>query len=103
MSDQVARQPQYDLFADEFGEHAEDGFHNAHYDRPACLSLLEVHYWLAPLQATCEEIFEAGFLIERLVEPRPAPEAAAIDPQEYERLAREPRGFIAFRLVPRPT
>ena len=60
-----------------------------------------VRYWLAPLERTCEEIFAAGFLIERLVEPRPVPEAAAIDPAEYERLAREPRGFIAFRLRPR--
>ena len=60
-----------------------------------------VRYWLAPLETTCEEIFAAGFLIERLVEPRPVPEAAAIDPAGYERLAREPRGFIAFRLRPR--
>jgi SAM-dependent methyltransferase len=60
-----------------------------------------VRYWLAPLERTCEEIFAAGFLIERLVEPRPVPGAAAIDPAEYERLAREPTGFIAFRLRPR--
>jgi ubiquinone/menaquinone biosynthesis C-methylase UbiE len=60
-----------------------------------------VRYWLAPLERTCEEIFAAGFLIERLTEPRPVPEAAAINPREYERLAREPRGFIAFRLRPR--
>ena len=233
MSDQAGR-PQYEAFADEFLEHAEDGFFNAHYDRPACLSLLgdvtgkrvldaacgpglyaaelirrgadvtgfdqsprmveicreragqgefrvhdladpvswlpdgsvdlvlcalaieyvddrvaalrefrrvlrpggavvlsrqhptgdwlrhggsyfhvrlihetwskgwQVHYWLAPLETTCEEIFQAGFLIERLLEPRPAREAAALDPEDYERLAREPSGFIAFRLVPRP-
>ena len=55
----------------------------------------------APLERTCEEIFAAGFVIERLVEPRPVPEAAAVDPQEYERLIREPRGFTAFRLRPR--
>jgi len=61
----------------------------------------QVRYWLAPLQATCEEIFAAGFVIERLLEPRPVPEAAAIDPQRYEQLAREPRGFMAFRLRPR--
>jgi SAM-dependent methyltransferase len=60
-----------------------------------------VRYWLAPLERTCEEIFAAGFLIERLLEPRPVPEAAAIDPQQYQRLAREPRGFIALRLRPR--
>ena len=60
-----------------------------------------MRYWLAPLERTCEEIFAAGLLIERLVEPRPVPEAVAIDPAEYERLTGEPRGFIAFRLRPR--
>ena len=234
MSDEVGRQPQYEAFADEFLEHARDGFANAHYDRPACLSLLgdvagqrvldaacgpglyaaelvrrgahvtgfdqsprmveicrervgqgdfrvhdladpidwlpdacvdlvlfalaleyvddrvaalrelrrvlrpdgalvlsrlhptgdwlrhggnywdirvihetwakswQVHYWLAPLEATCEEIFQAGFLIERLLEPRPLPAADALDPEAYEQLTTEPRGFMAFRLVPRP-
>ena len=233
MGDEVGREPQYDLFADEFYDHARDGFHNAYYDRPACLALLgdvagkrvldaacgpglyaaelarqgaqvlgfdqsprmveicrarvrggdfRVHdlgdpidwlpdgcvdlalcalaieyvddrvaalrelrrvlrpggalvlsrqhptgdwlrhggsyfdvrvihetwskgwslrYWLAPLETTCEEIFAAGFLIERLLEPRPVPEAEALDREEYERLAREPRGFMAFRLRPR--
>ena len=62
----------------------------------------QVRYWLAPLERTCEEIFAAGFVIERLVEPRPVPEAEAVDPARYERLAREPTGFIAFRLRPRP-
>jgi SAM-dependent methyltransferase len=233
VDDEVGRDPQYEVFADEFLEHAEDGFYNAHYDRPACLALLgdvagkrvldaacgpglyaaelarrgaevvgfdqsprmvelsrarvaqgdfrvhdlgdpigwlpdgcvdlalcalaieyiddrvavlrelrrvlrpggalvlsrmhptgdwlrhggsyfevrtvqetwskgwALHYWLAPLETTCEEIFEAGFVIERLLEPRPVPEAAALDPEEYQRLAREPRGFLAFRLRPR--
>ena len=62
----------------------------------------QVRYWVAPLETTCEEISAAGFVIERLLEPRPVPEAAAIDPEEYQRLAREPRGFMAFRLRPRP-
>ncbi|HEY6311859.1 MAG TPA: hypothetical protein VIY52_13780 [Streptosporangiaceae bacterium] len=117
MTEQLGRRPQYEAFADEFLAHAEDGFYNAHYDRPACLSLLgddtriihetwtkgwQVSYWLVPLETTCEEIFQAGFLIERLLEPRPAREAAAVDPEHYEKLTREPRGFIAFRLAPRP-
>lgn len=59
-----------------------------------------VRYWLAPLEIICEEIYQAGFLIERLTEPRPRPEAAALNPAEYERLSREPRGFLAFRLRP---
>lgn len=62
----------------------------------------QVRYWLAPLQTTCEELFEAGFLIERLVEPRPQPAAEALDPVTYERLMREPRGFLAIRAVPGP-
>lgn len=234
MDEQVGRVPQYDAFAEAFLDHAEDGFYNAHYDRPACLELLgdvagkhvldaacgpglyakelarrgarvtgfdqsprmieisrqrcpdgefrvhdladplswlpdasvdlvlcalaieyiddrvaalrelrrvlrpygalvmsrthpagdwlrnggsyydvrileetwskgwHVRYWLAPLEVTCEEIAAAGFAIERLREPRPSPEAAAMDPVEYERLCREPAGFLAFRLRPAP-
>jgi SAM-dependent methyltransferase len=61
-----------------------------------------LRYWLAPLERTCEELYQAGFLIERLVEPRPAAEAAEIDRDTYERLLREPSGFIAIRAVPDP-
>jgi SAM-dependent methyltransferase len=58
-----------------------------------------LRYWLTPLESTCAEISAAGFVIERLVEPRPVGEAAQINPEEYARLHREP-GFIAFRLLP---
>ncbi|MER7079013.1 Methyltransferase domain-containing protein [Saccharopolyspora kobensis] len=232
MTDAVGRDAQYERFADEFAEHAENGFHNAHYDRPACLELLgdvagkrvldvacgpglyaaelvargaqvvgcdisprmvelaaqrapsaefrvhdlaepldwlpdssvdlvlfalaleylddraaalrelrrvlrpggalvlsrshptgdwlrhggnyfesrvieeiwsrgwQVRYWATPLEATCEELCEAGFLIERLREPRPTEAAAAISPERYERLHREPTGFLAIRARP---
>jgi SAM-dependent methyltransferase len=60
-----------------------------------------VRYWLMPLQDTCAEFAEAGFLIERLVEPRPAASGRAVDPEDFDKLQREP-GFLAFRLVPRP-
>ena len=40
VEDQVARQPQYEAFADEFLDHAEHSLFNAYYDRPACLDLL---------------------------------------------------------------
>ncbi|WP_312872608.1 class I SAM-dependent methyltransferase [Kibdelosporangium persicum] len=234
MPDAVGSQPQYDVFADEFLEHARDGLYNAHYDRPACLELLgdvsgrvvldaacgpglyakelvtrgatvigldqsprmielarqrepmgrfrvhdladrldwlpdgsvdlvlfalaleyvddrtaalrelrrvlrpdgalvlsrmhptgdwlrqggnyfdvrvieevwnkgwRVRYWLAPLERTCEELHEAGFLIERLLEPRPKPQAAEISQATYERLTSEPSGFLAIRAVPDP-
>jgi len=233
MGDRVGRTAQYDIFADEFDRHAQDGFYNAHLDRPACLELLgdidgrrvldaacgpglyaeelvlrgaqvvgfdqsrrmvqicrarvptgefrvhdlgdpldwlpdastdlvllalaieyvddrvaalrelrrvlrpggalvlsrqhptadwlrhggsyfdmrvvdevwskgwAVRYWVAPLQQTCEELFEAGFLIERLLEPRPSPEAAAIDPEGHRRVSQEPMGFLAFRALRR--
>jgi hypothetical protein len=40
MDAEVGREPQYDVFADEFLGHAQGGFYNACYDRPACLALL---------------------------------------------------------------
>ena len=46
----------------------------------------QLRYWIGPLQQTCEELHQAGFLIERLLEPRPVPEAADIDPDGYRRL-----------------
>lgn len=61
-----------------------------------------LRYWLSPLEQTCEELRQAGFLIERLLEPRPAPQAATIDPQRYELLNREPTGFLAIRAIPDP-
>ena len=234
MSDLVGSHPQYDEFADEFAEHARDGFYNAHYDRPANLGLLgdvagcrvldaacgpgwyaeelanrgaevvgfdqsqrmvelsrqrvpagefrvhdladpldwlpsasvdlvlfalaidyvddrvaalrelrrvlrpdgalvfsrqhptgdwlrhggdyftarvieerwskgwQLRYWLLPLEQTCEELNAAGFLIERLLEPRPAEEAAELLPEHYQRLIREPSGFLSIRAIPDP-
>jgi hypothetical protein len=59
-----------------------------------------LRYWLAPLERTCEEIAQSGFFIERILEPRPTLEAADLNPEEWERLQREP-GFMTFRLVPK--
>ncbi|MGH9263127.1 MAG: class I SAM-dependent methyltransferase [Acidimicrobiales bacterium] len=56
-----------------------------------------VDYWRQPLSATCDEFAQAGFLIERLVEPRPSPGMADRFPDDYAKLLREP-GFIDFRL-----
>ena len=61
-----------------------------------------LRYWLAPLEQTCEELREAGFLIERLLEPRPVAESAALRPEDYARLHREPSGFLALRALARP-
>lgn len=62
----------------------------------------QLRYWIAPLERTCEELYEAGFLIERMWEPRPVPAGASEDPDEFEKLNREPRGFLAIRALARP-
>ncbi len=59
-----------------------------------------LRYWLAPLEQTCEELHQAGFLLERLWEPRPVAAAKAVWQDEYERLHREP-GFLALRALAR--
>jgi ubiquinone/menaquinone biosynthesis C-methylase UbiE len=51
--DSVGSHPQYDVFADEFLDHASDGFYNAHYDRPACLGLLGDVAGRTVLDAAC--------------------------------------------------
>jgi hypothetical protein len=61
-----------------------------------------VRFWLSPLQDTCAELREAGFLIEQLVEPRPVPAGAEVDPLRHARLSREPSGFLAIRAIPDP-
>lgn len=58
-----------------------------------------VRYWLTPLERTCEELYQAGFLIERLWEPRPTSAGAAVAPDHYGRLSREPSGFLALRAL----
>ena len=58
----------------------------------------QVRYWRQPLERWCAEFADAGFLIERLVEPQPIPAMAETHPHEYEKLSNEP-GFVAFRLL----
>ena len=61
----------------------------------------EVTAWRMPLTQMTAEFADAGFLIERLVEPLPRPEMAESHPASFERLTRAP-GFILFRLVKDP-
>jgi ubiquinone/menaquinone biosynthesis C-methylase UbiE len=53
-----------------------------------------------PLTQLTQEFFEAGFLVERLVEPLPTPEMAAAHPEAFEKLSNQPQ-FILFKLVKR--
>ncbi|MEU8482320.1 class I SAM-dependent methyltransferase [Streptomyces sp. NPDC048641] len=59
-------------------------------------------YWRQPLERWVAEITEAGFVIDGLVEHRPAPTMAQHHPREYAKLSREP-GFIALRLAKNTT
>lgn len=58
----------------------------------------EITAWRLPLTQLTAEFADAGFVIERLVEPAPRPEMAELSPGHFERLSTEP-GFIQFRLV----
>lgn len=63
----------------------------------------EVRFWRLPLTETCAEIAAAGFLIERIVEPRPTEELARRFPEVHAKLAERP-GFVLFRMLrPAPT
>ena len=72
----VGREPQYDVFAEEFLDHAQGGFYNAHYDRPACLALLGDVAGKRVLDAACGPGLYAAELIGRgaqVVGSRPQP------------------------------
>jgi SAM-dependent methyltransferase len=49
-----------------------------------------------PLGAMIEPLTDAGFVIERMIEPQPTPEFRLVDPAGYEELTRRP-GFLCFR------
>lgn len=58
----------------------------------------EITAWRRPLTQLTAEFAEAGFPIERLVEPAPQPEMVESHTETFDRLSTEP-GFILFRLV----
>ncbi|SDS91352.1 Methyltransferase domain-containing protein [Nocardioides scoriae] len=57
-----------------------------------------VRYWRQPLQDWLAEVAEAGWRLDRLVEPRPAPSMSAAHPDVASELGRRP-GFVALGLV----
>jgi SAM-dependent methyltransferase len=59
-------------------------------------SPVRMPYYRRPLQEMIGPLLEAGFVLERLLEPRPVPEFEERDAFSYERLMRQP-GFICFR------
>ena len=60
----------------------------------------QVRWWRQPLERWCAEFADAGFVIERLLEPQPAAEMADRFPDVHAKLSSEP-GFMLFQLGPR--
>jgi SAM-dependent methyltransferase len=57
-----------------------------------------VLFWREPLSALCAAATNAGFLIEKLIEPAPAETMRERYPEDYEKLSTEP-GFLILRLL----
>ncbi|MEQ0557696.1 GrpB family protein [Amycolatopsis sp. NEAU-NG30] len=57
-----------------------------------------VRFYRRPLSWTFQAVRDAGFAVDRLVEPMPAPEADAADPKWAANLRTKPR-FLYFRAV----
>ena len=60
----------------------------------------QMTFWRVSLTTLCDEFAQAGFFIDRLLEPQPLAEAAEVDPRIYRALMEQP-GFIVFRLQKR--
>ena len=57
-----------------------------------------VRFWREPLSALCTAATDAGFLIEKVIEPVPAETMRKRFPEDYEKLRKEP-GFLILRLL----
>ncbi|MGH3772666.1 MAG: class I SAM-dependent methyltransferase [Pseudonocardiaceae bacterium] len=57
----------------------------------------EVRFWREPLSRLCAAATSAGFVIDQLIEPRPAQSMRELFPNDYDTLNREP-GFLILSL-----
>jgi ubiquinone/menaquinone biosynthesis C-methylase UbiE len=60
-----------------------------------------VHFWRESLSSLCRAAADAGFLIERLLEPEPAETMRDRYPEDFEKLTKQP-GFLILRLLKPP-
>jgi SAM-dependent methyltransferase len=58
------------------------------------------HFWRRPLSDVSEAFADAGFVIDRIAEPQPSPEALELFPADLQAVDGTP-GFIVYRLLPR--
>jgi SAM-dependent methyltransferase len=66
-------------------------------DRPVAQGRWNTHYWRVPLETFFAELLGAGFVLERLVEPRPMPELQQVNPEAHHKLHTAPC-FLAVKL-----
>ncbi len=55
-----------------------------------------VPFWRVPMGVLLDEVLGSGLVLDRLVEPVPPPDRAAVSPRMYRRLNLEP-AFVALR------
>jgi len=67
-------------------------------DRPIGGRTWAIHYQRMSLETLVNELLAAGFVLERLVEPRPAPDLRELDEEAYDKLHEAPC-FLAVRLL----
>jgi SAM-dependent methyltransferase len=58
---------------------------------------VRVPYYRRPFSAMIDPLLEAGFILERVLEPGPIEQFKEHEPRDYEKLMRQP-GFICFRV-----
>jgi SAM-dependent methyltransferase len=101
----VLREPGHLVFsvghpADEFHEHHPQGnyfeIEAVDFEWRGFGTPVRMPYYRRPLQAMLDPLLGAGFVLERLLEPRPVPQFRDQDPEDYDKLMRRP-GFICFR------
>lgn len=103
----VLRHPGWLVFSadhpfDQFYEHPNGGDYFAveavdrRWNWPGQPGPVSVPQYRRPFSAMLGPLLDAGFDLERVLEPRPQPEFKTLEPQEYSRLMRRP-GFICFR------
>jgi SAM-dependent methyltransferase len=101
----VLRTPGHLVFSaghpsDEYYEHHPEGNYfeveRVSYEWRGFEPVVRMPYYRRPLSAMLDPLLGAGFVLERLLEPRPLPEFQEHDPADYEKLMRRP-GFICIR------
>lgn len=57
---------------------------------------VDVPFFRRPLEAIVNPLFDAGFFLDRLLEPLPTEEFKRVEPEDYEKLKKQP-GFMSIR------